>query len=54
MFLIEGVLGTKKAYLAKVARNGQYLSVPPISRPRGPFWGPLAANLDFASGERGH
>ena len=48
-FLIEGVLGLK-TYLAKVDRSAQKPSGTPFSRPSWPFWGPLAAILDFAGG----
>ena len=37
-----------KTYLAKVAKNAQKSRVRHLSRPRRPFWGPLAAILDFA------
>ena len=39
-----------KTYLAKVAKNAQKSRVRHLSRPRRPFWGPLAAILDFAGG----
>ena len=49
ILLIEGVLGSK-TYLAKVARSAQKPRGRHLSRPRPPFWGPLAAILDFAGG----
>ena len=48
-FLIEGVLGSKNLF-SKVAWNAQKPRGRHISRPRRPFWGPLAAILDFAGG----
>ena len=42
--LIEG--GDQKTYLPKVDYNGQQPSGRHLSRPHGPFWGPLAALLD--------
>ena len=39
-----------KTCLAKVAQNAQKPRGRHLSRPRRPFWGPLAAILDFAGG----
>ena len=41
-----------KTYLAKVTQNAQKPRDKHFSRPRRPFWGPLAAILDVAGGER--
>ena len=38
----------QKTYLAKVDGSAQKPKVRPLSRPRRPFWGPLAAILVFA------
>ena len=40
----------QKTYFAKVAENAQKRRGRHLSRPRPPFWGPLAAILDFAGG----
>ena len=45
LFLKERLLGWKQNYGGKVDRSAQK-----SSRPRLPFWGPLAAILDFAGG----
>ena len=41
-----------KTYLAKVDRSGQKQRCRPLSRPCRPFWGPLAAILDFWGSHR--
>ena len=38
----------QKIYLEKVAKNAQKARGRHLSRPRRPFWGPLAAILGFA------
>ena len=48
-FLIEGVLGSK-TYFVKVGRSAQKHRDRHLSRPRRPFWGPLAAILNFVGG----
>ena len=40
----------QKTYFAKVYRNTQKSRGKHLSRPRWPFWGPLAAILDFIGG----
>ena len=40
----------QKTYLAKVAKNAQKPRGRHLSSPHQPFWGPLAAILDFAGG----
>ena len=40
----------RSAYFAKVAKNAQKPRDKHLSRPRQPFWGPLAAILGFAGG----
>ena len=40
----------QKTYFAKADRSAQNVGVTSLSRPRWPFWGPLAAILDFAGG----
>ena len=47
-FLIQGVLGSKENYFAKVKASAQKPGGTHLSRPRRPFWGPLVAILDFA------
>ena len=55
-FLLRRLLFTKKecldqkTYLAKVDGSAPKPRGRHISRPRPPFWGPLAAILDFAGG----
>ena len=40
----------KKTYFAKIDRSSDKHWGNHLSRPRQPFWGPLAAILDFAGG----
>ena len=42
----------QKTYLAKADKSAQKPRGGHSSRPHWPFWGPLAAILDFAGGER--
>ena len=46
MFIID-VVFESKTYLAKVDGSAQKPKGAPLSKPRRPFWGPLAAILDF-------